>query len=248
MSTHVTCSEFGWRLGNQLFQYAALFAYAYNKGKTIRLNERYKEEHLFKCFAINNIIFQNSVVQSPFKERQFSFNHNLFSGDYDSICGYFQSEKYFDSIKQQLRQQLIFKVIGNNYKDHCFIHVRRMDYLKYTDIHPICTDEYYQNAIETVKKHMGSDTKFVVFSDDIDACRKQYSSFKQSNVSFDTQDAYQTLYSMSTCNSSIIANSSFSWWGAWLSPSIITVAPKNWFGSKGPKDTHDIYCKEWLCL
>lgn len=244
----ITCNSFGWRLGNQLFQYATMFAYSIHNNKKILLNNKYKEEHIFKCFDINNVVFDLYNPKKIYKEKVFSFV-NFFDEDYDCINGYFQSEKYFYHIKNELKDIFKFKVKGKNYSNYCSIHVRRGDYLKYPDIHPVCDNLYYEKSIENIKNTNGNDTKFVIFSDDIEYCKNNYSCFKQNNIIFDeTVSPYETLYSLVTCNFSIIANSSFSWWGAWLSDKQTIISPKKWFGEQGPKETKDIYCKNWIII
>jgi len=251
MNNLLTISSFGWRLGNQLFQYATAYAYSLEKNKQLILNTKFKNEHLFQCFNITNVIFQDTLLTNVFRESDFSYNPSLFQNDYDCISGYFQTEKYFLNKKQELSTQLIFKEnnLKNNYTDFCFIHVRRGDYLKYPNIHPLCTNAYYDSAINIIKNKLGSNIKFVIFSDDIDACKKEYSSFNRDNIFFENNlNSYDTLQSMSGCCAGIIANSSYSWWGAWLGNKQLTIAPKQWFGASGPKETHDIYCQDWIVL
>lgn len=251
MSNLVTISSFGWRLGNQLFQYATAYSYCLEKNKQIVLNTKYKNEHLFQCFDITNVMFEDISLNNIFREHNFNYNSSLFKKNYNSLSGYFQSEKYFLSKKQQILTQLKFKEnnFKNNYSESCFIHVRRGDYLKYPNIHPLCGNEYYDSAINFTKNKLGSSTKFIVFSDEIDACKKEYSCFNQNNIFFENNlNSYQTLQAMSGCIGAIIANSSYSWWGAWLGEKQITIAPKKWFGKDGPKETQDIYCKDWIVI
>jgi len=251
MNNLLTISNFGWRLGNQLFQYATAYSYSLQKNKQIVLNTKYKNEHIFQCFDINNVIFQDISLNNTFRECNFSFNSSLFQNNYDSLFGYFQSEKYFLFKKQELTTQLVFKQnnFKNNYLNYCFVHVRRGDYLKHPSVHPICTNDYYDSAINYIKNKLGSFTKFIVFSDDIDACKTEYSCFRTNNVFFENNlNSYETLQSMVGCSAAIIANSSYSWWGAWLGKKQITIAPKQWFGKNGPKETDDIYCQDWIVL
>jgi hypothetical protein len=244
----ITCNSFGWRLGNQLFQYATMFAYSVRKNKTILLDKSHQDQHIFKCFDIKNLIFDSYNPRKIHKEKIFSFV-DFFDGDYDCINGYFQSEKYFFEIKSELNDVLKFKAYGKNYSNYCSIHVRRGDYLNYPLIHPICDNSYYELAIENIKKINGNDIKFVVFSDDIEYCKNNYPCFKQNNIIFDENTStYESLYSLSTCDFSIIANSSFSWWGAWLKNKQTIISPKKWFGPQGPQETKDIYCKDWIIL
>lgn len=244
----ITCNSFGWRLGNQLFQYATMFAYSVCRNKTILLDKNHKDQHIFKCFDIKNVTFDFYNPKKIYKEKIFSFV-DFFNNDYDCINGYFQSEKYFYDVKQELNSILKFKIKGKEYSNHCSIHVRRGDYLNYPSIHPVCNNSYYESAIENIKNINGNETKFVVFSDDIEYCKNNYPCFKRDNIIFDENNStYETLYSLSTCNFSIIANSSFSWWGAWLTDKQAIISPQKWFGPQGPQETKDIYCKDWIIL
>ena len=125
----------------------------------------------------------------------------------------------------------------------CSIHVRRGDYLNLSEHHPLCDIEYYKDAME----HMPNDTVYLVFSDDISWCKEN---FLGDNYIFieDNSDIFD-LYLMSLCHNNIIANSSYSWWGAWLNnnKNKIVVSPKMWFGpAKVGLDTKDVHCKNWI--
>ena len=126
-------------------------------------------------------------------------------------------------------------------KEHFIcIHVRRGDYLNNPSIHPTCTKEYYQKALESFS-FMKYTPIFV--SDDIKWCKEnfkgEFSPFK---------DELEDLTLLSMCNDNIIANSTFSWWGAYLNQSKIkvVVSPKQWFGENGPQDTQDIIPNNWI--
>ena len=90
--------------------------------------------------------------------------------------------------------------------------------------------------------------KFIIFSDDPDWCRNEF--FGENYIISDLGDAYIELCAMSLCDHNIIANSSFSWWGAWLNnnPNKIVISPSKWFGPAIGKDTSDVYCKNWVKL
>lgn len=251
MSNYITFSRLGsyGHLGNQLFQFSIVYSYAKQKNKTIAFTIDKQNSMLFKCFNLDcNISFTNSLMTtSSYVEKQFSYDEGIWNKNFDDLIGYFQSEKYFKQYTNELRQTLKFKNKSEELKDSVFIHVRRGDYLKYPDVHPLCSEEYYSTAIEIIRNKYGSNVKFVVFSDDINAA-VEYNCFKQNNITFSNNDAFSTLYKMKSCMSGIIANSSFSWWGAWLidNTNKTIIAPNRWFGSKGPKDTSDIYCSEWI--
>ena len=112
--------------------------------------------------------------------------------------------------------------------------MRRGDYINNTLYGNICTKDYYLKAIERIKEIKEIDT-FCVFSNDIMWCKENLSSFlNECNVIYvdwnHGKNSYQDIYLMSQCNNNIIANSSFSWWGAWLNQNIdkTVICPKKW--------------------
>jgi hypothetical protein len=130
--------------------------------------------------------------------------------------------------------------------DTCSIHVRRGDYLALQNHHPIQSIEYYQNAIDII----GNDKHFLIFSDDIKWCEENFGGLTNKTYITGNQD-YEDLYLMSMCRNNIIANSTFSWWGAWLNKNEDkkVIAPKQWFGvSNSHLDTSDLYCKKWITI
>jgi hypothetical protein len=174
------------------------------------------------------------------------------------LYGYFQTEKYFKNYREEILKTFTFKEeysvqattflfekihSTSMYKDIVSLHVRRGDYTLYPNHHPVCSDDYYQSAIG---KFDLENSVFLVFSDDIEWCKKK---FEGENFIFsDTSNPYLDLAIMSLCDHHIIANSSFSWWGAWLNRSEDkkVIAPSRWFGPSLVNDTSDIYCKNWI--
>lgn len=255
-------------LGNQLFQYCAL------KGISNKIDSDWKIPKtstfyygLLDCFELKNIKQTNFIENEKFstiKEKSFSFDSSLFDikDDYD-LVGYFQSEKYFKHIEQEIRDDLTFKKsFGENFlRDYIFLHVRRTDYLKLPNHHPVCTKEYYEKAL----KYFPNDIQVRIYSDDIDWCKKnfigdrfiicddqEYYDGEVLNVGIQEMEKllmpYKDLYEMSNCKGAIIANSSFSWWGAWLikDKKFPIVSPTNWFGKSKPLNTKDLIPKEWI--
>ena len=121
------------------------------------------------------------------------------------------------------------------------IHVRRGDYTLYPDHHPTCSKEYYDAAMD----RFDSSHKFILFSDDIDWCRENFTGDRFYHV--DTGSPYSDLKVMTMCKHHINANSSFSWWGSWLNPKEgkRVICPSRWFGPAIPKDVSDVYCEGW---
>jgi hypothetical protein len=126
------------------------------------------------------------------------------------------------------------------------LHVRRGDYCTLAEHHPTQSIDYYKAAVEII----GKEATYFIFSDDIPWCIEQLDwipnkQFVQGN------EPHEDLYLMSFCKSNIIANSSFSWWGAYLNQykSKQVIVPKRWFGSaKEHWDTKDLYCADWTII
>lgn len=159
------------------------------------------------------------------------------------LSGYFQSELYFEKIASDIRtwytpsiplddvnQQLVNEM---RQCESVGVHVRRGDYTSnaYSSFFGTVPDEYYQESIEMIKKSTQK-PKFFVFSDNILWCKKN---LRLNNVEFvehnQGADSFKDLVLMSNCKHNIIANSTFSWWGAWLNsnPEKLVIAPNTWF-------------------
>lgn len=179
------------------------------------------------------------------------------------LNGYWQSEKYFLNIRETLLKELIVKKVKsleviNAEKEilnstSVSLHIRRGDYVsrkESTDLHGILSLDYFYNAIKEVKKK-NSEITVYVFSDDISWVKENLKiTDKCVYVDFNTGDnSVFDLYLMSLCKHNIIANSSFSWWGAWLNqnPEKIVIAPKNWFAKKELK-YNDVIPDSWIQL
>ena len=172
--------------------------------------------------------------------------------------GFWQSEKFFLPIENKVRTAFSFQEGKLNDKtketavflessNSISVHIRRGDYLQHADVFGLCTNEYYEKAITFFKERIATPT-FVFFSDDIEWVKQN---IKCDNALYITwnqgEESWQDMYLMSHCKHNIIANSSFSWWGAWLNPSIekIVVAPKQWFLYS---NNYDILPDKWLKL
>jgi hypothetical protein len=177
------------------------------------------------------------------------------------LDGYWQNEKYFNAIRPLLLEsftpkdpihprnsELIHRMRSSG---SVSLHVRRGDYVTHPEAHEFhgtCTIDHYERGIEEVQRH-GAQNCFV-FSDDIDWVRANLkpvipTTFIDHNTG---SDAHWDLELMRHCKHHIIANSSFSWWGAWLSEEEgITIAPKRWFKGKDVP-IHDIVPDRWIVL
>jgi hypothetical protein len=218
---------------------------------------------LLDCFDIDLVYFipeRHIVNDFNYYERIFGYNTEVEEVQ-DGTCfyGYFQTEKYFKDVrdlilaqftfKQSIREtaEVYMKSLREKYNDSPIvsIHVRRGDYVMFPDHHPTCSKEYYTNAISKFCDEF-PESRYLVFSDDIDWCRNEFGGDRF--IVCDLKDAYIELCCMVLCDHHIIANSSFSWWGAWLNKSENkkVVAPLRWFGPAMNKDTSDVYSENWI--
>lgn len=179
------------------------------------------------------------------------------------VVGYWQSEKYFKKIAPSIRDFFKFKQNMSDANKHVLseikksnsvsLHVRRGDYLtskSAVSVHGTCTANYYQDAINEIAERHGKISIFA-FSDDIDWVRSNIKSdYSIEFVDCNTgSDSYWDMMLMSNCKHNIIANSTFSWWGAWLNPheNKTVVAPKDWF-RREKNIRHDLIPDDWVCL
>lgn len=186
--------------------------------------------------------------------------NNLVKDNY--LEGYWQSEKYFIDAEKQIRKDFVFKLPMQNeninlakkisHVEAVSLHVRRGDYANNSQnvaIHGLCSIEYYQAAIAYIAERVNN-PHFFVFSDDIAWVKSQIKfDFPHQYVDYNHgEESYNDMNLMSLCKHNIIANSSFSWWGAWLNVNDekIIIAPKKWFASETL--THDLISENWVRL
>jgi len=271
------------RLGNQMFQFASTLGIGKKRGYDVKFPiENCGISHmvgpidvktgsiipvkcdLLDCFDIPEKYFISSPriqMYSLYNEGKFEYDEGTeMIPDGTVLNGYFQTEKYFKGIREDLIKIFKFKKefteLGDEYLDSIrenkkllSLHIRRGDYTLYPDHHPVCDFGYYSRAIEEIRKNGGENFKTIIFSDDKDWCLSNMKDVIGENfIVSEIDNPYIELYMMSKCDYHIIANSSFSWWGSWLSDSKLTIAPSRWFGSLIPKNTEDVYCENWIKL
>ncbi|AYJ79911.1 alpha-1,2-fucosyltransferase [Aliarcobacter cryaerophilus ATCC 43158] len=223
-------------------------------------NDTFYKRNIF--FSILNKL--NLLPRKIIKERDISFCKELLEiKDNSYVMGYFQCEKYFIDIKKVLIEQFkINQPISSftfeieekilKFKNSCSLHIRRGDYTHKSNanIHGVCSLDYYKNAIEVMKNQLGNDIVYFIFSDDIEWVKNNL--IIENAIYIDSQETrlpHEDIYLMSLCNHNIIANSSFSWWGAWLNQNQkkIVIAPKKWFeNTKMQKQVKDIIPDTWI--
>jgi hypothetical protein len=198
-----------------------------------------------------------------FKQKKFRFDPRFFSLPANVyIQGYWQSEKFFapiaDVIRREftLRDEHIAKVlplaerIGR--EESVSVHIRRGDYAnkEVMEMHGTLPELYYQEAIASLRERH-NDLRFYIFSDDMQWVKDHLAVDNAEFVSGTyTSTHFEDFYLMSRCRHNIIANSSFSWWAAWLNPNPAktVIAPQQWFGNKGPRDTQDLFPAGWTVI
>ena len=197
-----------------------------------------------------------------YKQPYFHFDPHFYrlSGNV-YLQGFFQSERYFQPFQPIIRREFRFKeeilkdvkTFGKylSTQPSVAIHIRRGDYKdeKTLRYHGILSFDYYQRAIALIQQKLPT-PHFFIFSDD-GAWVKENLQLENSSIvsGVYSKNHFEDLYLMSKCQHNIIANSSFSWWGAWLNnnPDKIVIAPKQWF-NEGPQDTQDLCPPDWIRL
>jgi hypothetical protein len=183
------------------------------------------------------------------------------------LKGYFQSELYFRDVGDEIRQLFTIRVPTSAafaaQRDAIAaaewpvsIHVRRGDYVSEPltrDVHGTCGDTYYRRAIALAERLCGKMPTWFVFSDDIAAAREALRDVGNA-VYFagDVERPWEDLALMAACRGHVIANSSLSWWGAWLDPrtDAWVIAPRQWFTPAHARtvSTADLFCPGWISL
>jgi hypothetical protein len=243
-------------VGNQMFQYAALKGIAKKNNYKWAIPPEYlfgtnyhTKSSLYDIFTLPSVRVEETILPANnpiLQERQFNFDQDLFDNCPDNVDlnGYFQSYKYFENIKDEILNDFTFKNSAEKpFENYVSIHIRRGDYVPQPQFHPVCDAEYYKKAMEYFPGH-----KFLVFSDDIEWCSQQ-EVFKDCYFSANNSVATD-LYLMSQAEHNIIANSSFSWWAAYLNKNGGTViCPEIWFGvNYSHYNMSDLRPEEWIKL
>ena len=195
-------------------------------------------------------------------ESVYSFNPKIFNIDNGYLIGYWQTEKYFKDVRDVLLHEFRFDkmnmTIRNiklqeeilNSENTVSIHVRAGDYLNQynrENFGDICTNDYYNNACKYCVDKLGQ-VKFYLFTNDADWVRNniKLDEYNYTIVDWNSEeDGWIDMYFMSICQNNIIANSSFSWWGAWLNtnPEKIVISPRKW---ENNVVVQDIIPEEWI--
>lgn len=215
-------------------------------------------------YSRNNLSDNQPLV---YPEPHFHFDPDVLNVRGDIyLKGYWQSEKYFEEIKEIIRKEFSVKrpLEGKNLQlaqqiqgcESVSLHVRRGDYVsstKWRDTHGVCPVQYYNTAIQILKDNK-SNLRFFIFSDD-PKWVKDYLQVGHHCIIVDhngPKEAHEDLRLMTLCQNHILANSTFSWWGAWLrsGQAGIVIAPRRWFGEERMRTRIlvDLFIDGWYVL
>ncbi len=261
-------------LGNQMFQYAFYRALESKNAATrgfvggfkgykrpfvltdifpnLKLNIDLNDD--YHSYAYANTCHTLYVEKGPAE-----YDSSVFGMRDVSFTGYWQTEKYFKDIEETIREDFEFSVQDKELSDYSSkvkknahsvsVHIRRGDYLESPDIYcGICSIDYYKRAIKYINNRIDNPT-YYFFSDDMKWVENNFSDVQKavfvSKQSFSNYHDWYDMYLMSCCDHNIIANSSFSWWGAWLNsnPNKIVIAPQNW---QNGVESPDICPSDWI--
>ena len=225
--------------------------------------EKFDENNISTLFKIKRKLFGDKKFVYDTKE--YVFNKDVYKLKNSYLNGYWQSIKYFEGIENDIKKDFRFKNQLDNKNleilneiensNSISIHIRRGDYMSpenYNMYGCIATPTYYKKAIKVIEEKVENPI-FFVFSNDMDWVKKNiqinsrvfYIDINSGNGS------YKDMQLMSNCKHNIIANSSFSWWGAWLNENKnkIVVAPKKWINREDvDSDKIELFCEGWTLL
>jgi hypothetical protein len=247
-------------LGNQIFQwaYGKALSEKYNTSLFLDLNFYENQTgNTFRVFELDK--FPNIKLETTkFENKQTievidSFTYTELKHDKNFnyyLNGFWQSEKYFYEFSEIIKNELepdittLEKLSSKMSNNSVSLHIRRTDYVTSNGYHPVQSIDYYNKALEII----GDYDQLLIFSDDINWCKENLN--YKNMVFIENQTNIEDMWLMSLCKHNIIANSSFSWWGAWLNKNEdkIVIVPKNWFGDFTNLNSLDIFANNWITI
>jgi hypothetical protein len=264
---------------NQMFQYATALALARRLGVELRLDVSWFETatpsqprmYALSLFKGADARVVHNLMGQIIREVEFSYKPEVFENAPRkcSLVGYWQSEKYFIGLRDELRERLLpreplpAELIGTERaildagERSVFVHVRRTDYVG-NPYHVALSMDYYREAAAFITGKV-LEPEFFIFSDDPQWCEENFKLPYPTTIvrNFKRSDSHQLgredadLFLMRLCSHAIIANSSYSWWGGWLGADVkggMVIAPKIWFGPAWKHDARDIVPERWVRL
>lgn len=238
------------RLGNQMFQYASTIGIAFKNNYECEFNFQHPKCYIHNIFNLSKLSKNRSILPKKIlKEQSLAFDDKIYNCEDNVILkGYLQNITYFDQHRDSIKKEFQFKdqikdIVHKKISDNNYIavHIRRTDYLKHQNIYHKLDLSWYQEAF----KVFGNNNNFLIFSDNIQWCKYN---FNQPNIRFsEFTTPAEDLYAMTLGSGLIIANSTFSWWAAYLSNKIQIVYPKNWMKTR-TNFSKNICLPEWIEL
>jgi hypothetical protein len=259
-------AKFTGGLGNQLFQIATAYNFSLKNNYKLVLQDVYEvgDRNTYFNNLLKNLKKYTGNVNGKWYNENPYFEY-MEIPDYKTdmvISGFFQSEKFFKDHEKQVRELLelpqdlkefIYKKKEEwDIKDNIIvgIHIRRTDYLTLSDLHPVQTKEYFEKGKKYIEEKLGFRPIYLYFSDDKIWTRENFELLDKDKIVDFTHD-YEEFAMLRSCDHFVISNSTFSWWGSWLSSNVprnekIVVVPEKWFGPKNNKTEKYIFCEDWV--
>lgn len=227
-----TQKEMPFGFGNILFMVAGIIGVATKNGYSFGFNKWPNQD--FFINPLPKIEKTLPVFNIPANFRGYDVGFQGFDiPDNKNIYGYFGSEKYFEHCKELVRHYFTMKDIANPYKDCVLMHYRNYNLPEFAKL----DQKYYSEAL----KHF-PDKRVVVVTDNIEVAKRAI----RLDCEYINNSPIVDFYLLAHADYLVMANSTFSWWGAWLSQAK-TVAPKRWYdGNWKDCPTKDLYCKDWI--
>lgn len=209
-------------------------------------------------FLINRLRLRR-FFRNYYREKSFTFDPSVFARNNTYFEGFWQTNKYFENIAEILRSEIVLKeplspesaAIEKKIRQNCSVslHIRRYAHEDKLPWFGYCSIDYYKRAAEyLIKKE--PQAHFFIFSDNYEWVKENFKSFPYpyTLVGNGNDKNFEDIILMSHCRHHIIANSTFSWWGAWLNPNPdkIVVAPEVWFAHAKKNDTRDLIPGKWV--
>lgn len=258
----MVCAKHIGRLGNNMFQIAAAIGYARKYGYQWGVDpssghgEPYSSIH--KVFPnlpktdLSGVRYHEHANawcnrhNMHYDECHFDYHNIPDMGGDVKLTGFYQSWKYFEYCKDEVKE--VFKLPHvDGYEDYVSIHVRRGDYVQHAGSFPPITVDYIEQTMQEIPCK-----KYIFFSDDIEWCKTNFAPYNFMIEYSEGKTELEDLSLMASCGHHIIANSSFSWWGAYLghNPNRIVICPsiETWFGPTAgvKKPVVDLILPEWI--
>jgi hypothetical protein len=244
-------------LGNQLFQIATAISYSYEHDMELLVKPDVDNKRAFYWDSLLSS-FKNRLTQDSYNkyiEPSLSYNQLPTPSESIELWGYFQSSKFFYSgLKKFFTHMLVFpdtidKYISEKYgnlgDNFVIVHARRGDYVTNKLVHNPLSDSYYESAKKHIEEVKGLSSPLYILISDDQTYWTQSPVFQHSRFLVFNESDIVTLWLIMQSKHIIMANSTFSWWGAYLSSATNVIVPKDWFGIQGEKDWKDIYEDSW---